>query len=59
MDDIVLTPTEFAEAMKHIADMRFIDDSHYAGDELMCNLLRSMGYQEGVEIFENMDRWYA
>lgn len=61
---ILVTPDEFAERMKRIAENEnniFIDqeDSHRAADDLMCELLYDLGYKKGIEIFEDMPKWYA
>ena len=52
------SPKVFKESMEIIAS----DDTefkHVNADELMCELLTSLGYGEGVEIFKNMDKWYS
>lgn len=64
------TPKTFAKKMADIANMlehgedfagRFIDqeDTHIMADKLMCELLRELGYGEGVGIFEKIPKWYA
>ena len=52
------TPEEFAEKMRelHVFD---IEGRHKEADQIMCELLEYFGYQEGVEIFRKMDKWYA
>lgn len=35
------------------------EDCHFEMDVLMSDLLISLGYGEGVEIFNNTDKWYA
>ena len=59
-----MTPEEFAERMKRIReddDNIYLDweGSHIAADNLICELLRELGYQKGVEIFEDMPKWYS
>lgn len=54
-----MKPKEFAERMRDINEIEFTDDRHHAADELMCEVLNDLGYEEGVEIFENMNKWYA
>ena len=54
-----MTKEEFKEEMLKIADNGDPESSHYEADDLMCELLGSLGYEEGVEIFENMGKWYA
>ena len=35
------------------------EDAHMEMDDLMLDLLRSLGYGDGVDIFENTNKWYA
>lgn len=61
MEPNVMTPEEFENEM---AKLRFVKDDdlegrHVAMDELMCKALRSLGYDEGVDIFNNTYIWYA
>ena len=53
------TPQEFAEKMKSLAVSNDTENRHSDMDALMCETLRTLGYEEGVEIFENTDKWYA
>ena len=51
----------FAERMRSIR-LEFGDDEevcHEKMDELMCKTLRNLGYEEGVEIFEETPKWYS
>ena len=61
-----ISPEEFKKKMKELQikeDTRgtYFDreQMHIAMDELMCEVLRDLGYSEGVEIFENTGKWYA
>lgn len=51
----------FAQEMKKISS--YADDdtekAHGDADELMCTILKSLGYEKGVEIFEKMPKWYS
>lgn len=58
-DDKIMTPEAFTVNMRNIAQMPDVEDAHGQADELMCELLRSLGYEEGVKLFERMDKWYA
>lgn len=49
----------FANEMRRIDRDHFPEMAHILADELMCKLLRELGYGEGVDIFEKMDKWYA
>lgn len=69
MGTLLLTPEEFAKMMKDISDKLVNppecrpyydkEDAHIEMDYLMCDLLRSLGYGDGVDIFENTDKWWA
>ena len=53
-----MTPEEFAEAMKNLQNHE-IEERHVIADELLCSLLVSLGYQDGVVIFLNMGKLYG
>ena len=54
MSEEPMTPEEFENRMKEIVLNLGSDceESHYEHDKLMCDLLRSLGYEAGVEVFE-------
>lgn len=54
-----MTPEEFAEAMKEIAEGNDPECVHSYMDDLMCQLLDDLGYEEGVNIFLDAEKWYA
>ena len=57
----IMTPDEFCHELSLIF-LRYGDDresSHRALDRLMCDLLESLGYKDGVEFFKNSDKWYS
>ena len=58
--NIPLTPEEFAAEMKKL-QANFGDEEarHGSMDELMCHVLISLGYEKGVEIFNNTPMRYA
>lgn len=61
LKEITITPEEFAKRMQEIHD-RYLDDEevvHSEMDDLMCDLLRELGYGEGVDIFDKTHKWYA
>lgn len=63
--DNVMTPEEFKETMKNaICTYKFngeLDEelTHNVMDHIMCDLLRSLGYGEGIDIFDDTPKWYA
>lgn len=63
-NNIPMTPEEFAQRMKDTYEHFWVEKEdeelvHGAMDDLMCNLLRQLGYSEGIDIFENTPKWYA
>lgn len=57
----VMTPKEFAEEIKELA-LKFSDDPevmHGKMDDLLCEVLNSLGYKEGVKAFKVSDKYYA
>jgi hypothetical protein len=36
-----------------------IEALHSNADSLLCDLLREIGYGEVVDVYENIDFWYA
>lgn len=57
----IMTPDEFCHELSMIF-LRYGDDregSHRAMDRLMCDLLESLGYKEGVEFFRKCNKWYS
>ena len=60
-----MTPEEFAKKMKEIANTHSdhpycdVEINHIAMDALMCKCLRLLGYEKGINIFENTEKWYS
>lgn len=52
----MMTPEEFAKRMQQIADSDSPEDGHIEADELMCFVLRKLGYEDGVDIFDAMEK---
>ena len=54
-----MSPEEFAQRMREIAENSDTEAAHGEADKLMCDVLRSLGYSEGIDIFDSMEKWYA
>lgn len=56
-----MTPQEFRDACAAIVNVERYDEEsgHYKMDQLMCRVLRELGYGEGVKIFKRVPKWYA
>lgn len=55
----LMTPEEFAEKMKALAANNDEEMFHICADGLMCELLASLGYSEGVDVFDKTPKWYS
>lgn len=59
-----MTPEEFAAKMREAYETHWMKEEdeevvHIVMDGIMCNLLRSLGYGEGVDIFNETPMWYS
>ena len=36
-----------------------IESDHVKADEILCNFLLSLGYDDVVQAYDNVDKWYA
>ena len=56
-----MNPTEFERLMNlNFEDKNSdLEEKHISADILMCDVLRQLGYEKGVEIFEKAEKWYA
>ena len=57
--DKILSPDDFKNEMQKSAKEHDWEDRHLEADNLMGKLLDGLGYKEGMEVFWNMERWYA
>ena len=55
----MITPAEFEDEMKRIAEIQDLELKHKSADELMCSALDDNGYSSGVKIFKEMSKWYS
>lgn len=63
MNNLLITAAEFEKQMKEIREeasrTRDIEQAHKKADQLMCETLKTVGYDAGVKIFEEMEKHYA
>ena len=57
----MLTPEEFKNSMALIVYEygRDPETAHRMMDELMASMLSSLGYNDGIDIFNRTMKWYA
>jgi hypothetical protein len=53
-----MSPRLFELLMEDLASLD-AEERHSRADELMCNLLKQLGYGKAVEVFDSWEKWYA
>ena len=54
-----MTPIQFETKMQEICNGDDIECDHEDADALLCQVLGSLGYGAGVDIFDNAAKWYG
>jgi len=54
-----MTPAQFSRKMRKAAKLKDLERRHQRFDELMCRQLMALGFEKGIEIFSNTDKWYV
>lgn len=55
-----MTPEEFKKQMHEIVMLGGDpEQAHIEADNLMCELLTSLGYGEGIAVYSAAEKWYA
>lgn len=56
----VIRPEEFAQKMKQIFKKGYDEEvAHVEADDLMGEVLSSLGYEDGIKVFNSNEKWYA
>jgi hypothetical protein len=50
---------KYLQKMKDVAKNHDAEVAHCDADDLLCELLKDLGYEEIIEAFESVDKWYA
>lgn len=51
---------EFNKKMKYISENQWrTEDAHIEMDDVMCDTLRNLGFEKGIDIFEHTEKWYS
>lgn len=59
MEQNIMTPEEFKNRMCELSKNDDVVYRHMGMDRLICEVLTSLGYGEGVNIFNSTYMWYA
>lgn len=50
---------KYIEKMKELQNARDTEGSHIDADDLLCELLVELGFQEVVDEYNKIGKWYA
>lgn len=56
---MLLSDEEFIERMKARCFTGHEEDDHIRADEILCDFLRLLGYNELVDVYESVTKWYS
>ena len=54
-----MTPEEAIVKLRDAQDNGDMEIAHADADDILCSLLKSLGYTEVVEEYEKVDKWFA
>lgn len=49
----------FIDRLKSVQNSRDCEMAHSVGDDVLCEVLNALGYQDIVEEWEQIPKWYA
>ena len=50
---------ELCEQMKALQGEWDIEKAHGKADDILCEALKQLGYNELVELYEKVEKWYS
>lgn len=54
-----MTREEAINKLKILKDMSDKEIAHCNADDVICDLLKSLGYEDVIREFDEIDKWYA
>lgn len=54
-----MTREEALAKLKPLQEMHSFEEAHVDADEILCELLQSLGYGDVVDEYEKVGKWYA
>lgn len=55
----MITDKEAAERIRKTCMHRDLETAHSDADDILCEVLKALGYKETVEAWLAVDKWYA
>ena len=50
---------EAIEEMKKLVNSGDTEVAHIEADDILCDVLKKLGYEELVDVYEQVGKWYA
>lgn len=50
---------KIVDEMEELQYYRDKEQGHWLADQLLCKFVRDLGYDELIDAFEDIDKWYA
>lgn len=54
-----MTDDDYAKQIEALENTGDQEMAHADADDLLCSILKSLGYVKTVEAFNNLSKWYA
>lgn len=54
-----MTREEALQELKELKDSGDPESAHGRADDVLCNLLKTLGYKDVVEAYATVPKWYA
>ncbi len=54
-----MTKEQALAEMRNLMDLADVEIAHSEADDVLCEVLRGLGYDELVDAFEDLPKWYA
>lgn len=54
-----MTREESINKLKILQEMRDKESAHCNADDVICDLLKALGYEDVVKGYDEIDKWYA
>lgn len=55
---MIITPAKFEDEMHRISKLTDPESIAMEFEELCCSTLKSLGYDAGIRIYEEIGKWY-
>ena len=57
--EIKMTEEEALERLEDLIEMEDVEKAHYLADKVLIDFIRNLGYTEVVDLWKQVEKWYA